>query len=42
MRDVTLDELKKILSDKNIEYYVASCINGLVKINILVKDEIQK
>ena len=42
MREVTLEQLRKILTDNNIEYYVASCDNGVVKINFLVKDEVQK
>ena len=40
MREVTLEQLRKILIDNNIEYYVTSSDNGIVKINFLVKDEI--
>ena len=42
MREVTLEQLRKILTDNNIEYYVSSCVDGIVKINFMVKDEIQK
>ena len=40
MREGTLKQLRKILTDNNIEYYVTSSDNGIVKINFLVKDEI--
>ena len=40
MREVTLKQLRKILTDNNIECYVTSSDNGIVKINFLVKDEI--
>ena len=40
MREVTLKQLRKILTDNNIKYYVTSSDNGIVKINFLVKDEI--
>ena len=42
MRELTIEQLRKILTDNGVDYFVVDNTDGIVKINFLVKDEVQK
>ena len=39
MNDVTLEELKKILSENNLEYFIKKKNGNIVKIHFYIKEE---